>query len=122
MTNTPMIYVRPANSSASSILNGHGIEGRFTTGQRVLLIDDLISGGGSVFETIATLESAGLIVKEVVVLVDREQGAAAKLRHRGYDLLAIVSLHVMITNYVNTGRIDDEQFNRCMAYLDHLPT
>jgi orotate phosphoribosyltransferase/uridine monophosphate synthetase len=122
MTNTPMIYVRPSNSSASGVLNGHGIEGRFTTGQRVLLIDDLISGGGSVLQTISTLESAGLIVKEVAVLVDREQGAAAKLRHRGYDLLAIVSLHVMITNYVNTGRIDENQFHRCMSYLDHLPS
>ena len=56
------------------------------------------------------------------MLVDREQGAGAKLRHRGYDLLAIVSLHVMITNYVNTGRIDEDQFHRCMSYLDHLPS
>ena len=118
MTNTPLIYVRPTSSSASSILNGHGIEGRFTTGQRVLLIDDLITGGGSVFETLSTLESAGLVVKEVVVLVDREQGAASKLRHRGYDMMAILTLHVMLTYYVNTGRIDEAEFERCMAYLN----
>ncbi len=118
MTNTPLIYVRPASSSASGILNGHGIEGRFTTGQRVLLIDDLITGGGSVFETLATLESAGLIVKEVVVLVDREQGAAARLRHRGYDMMAILTLHVMLTYYVNTGRIDEAEYERCLAYLN----
>lgn len=117
MTNTPLIYVRPSSSSASGILNGHGIEGRFTTGQRVLLIDDLITGGGSVFDTLSTLESAGLIVKEVVILVDREQGAAAKLRQRGYSLMAILTLHVMLTYYVNTGRIDEAQFDRAMAYL-----
>ena len=118
MTNTPLIYVRPSSSSASGILNGHGIEGRFTTGQRVLLIDDLITGGGSVFETLSNLEAAGLIVKEVVVLVDREQGAASKLRHRGYDMMAILTLHVMLTYYVNTGRIDEAEFDRCMAYLN----
>ena len=118
MTNTPLIYVRPSSSSAASILNGNGIEGRFTTGQRVLLIDDLITGGGSVFETLSTLESAGLTVKEVVVLVDREQGAASKLRHRGYDMMAILTLHVMLTYYVNTGRIDEAEFDRCMAYLN----
>ena len=118
MTNTPLIYVRPSSSSASGILNGHGIEGRFTTGQRVLLIDDLITGGGSVFDTLATLESAGLIVKEVVVLVDREQGAAQKLRQRGYNLMAILTLHVMLTYYVNTGRIDEAQYDRAMAYLN----
>lgn len=120
MTNTPLIYVRPPSSSAPAILNGHGIEGRFTPGQRVLLIDDLITGGGSVFETISNLEAADLVVKEVVVLVDREQGAAAKLRHRGYDLLALLSLHVMLTFYVNTGRIDEDEFHRCMEYLEGL--
>lgn len=118
MSNTPLIYVRPPSSSASSILNGHGIEGRFSTGQRVLLIDDLITGGGSVFETLSTLEAAGLVVKEIVVLIDREQGAASKLRHRGYDMMAILTLHVMLTNYVNTGRIDEAEFERCMAYLN----
>ncbi len=119
MTNTPLIYVRPQASSATGILNGHNIEGRFTEGQRVLLIDDLITGGGSVFETLATLEQAGLIVKEVVVLIDREQGAASKLRHRGYDLLALLTLRVMLTNYVNTDRISEEEFERCIAYVDY---
>ena len=120
LTNTPLIYVRPQSSSASGILNGHGIEGRHSPGQRVLLIDDLITGGGSVFRTISALEAADLVVREVVVLVDREQGAASKLRHRNYDLMAILTLHAMLTFYVNTGRIDEAEFDRCMEYLEHL--
>jgi orotate phosphoribosyltransferase len=117
-TNTPMIYVRPPSASASGIANGHDIEGRFKTGQRVLLIDDLITTGGSIFQTRSILESANLIVKDVVVLIDREQGGREQLRHHGYDLLHILTLRAMLTYYVNTGRIDEEQFDRCIAYLD----
>lgn len=117
-TNTPMIYARPPSGAAGSVLNGHGIEGRFTPGHRVLLIDDLITTGGSVMETTESLENAGLIVRNAVVLIDREQGAHERLRHKGYDLLSIISLRAMLTYYVNTGRIDRRDFDRCMAYFD----
>lgn len=117
-TNTPMIYVRPTDNSASGVLNGHGIEGRFQPGQRVLLIDDLITTGGSILQTRAVLEAADLIVKDVVVLVDREQGGREQLRHQGYDLLHILTLRAMLTYYVNTNRISEDEYERCIAYLD----
>lgn len=118
LTNTPMIYARQPGSSSAGVLNGHGIEGRFSPGQRVLLIDDLITTGGSVLQTSAILEEAGLVVKDAVVLIDREQGAAERLRHHGCSLLSIITLRAMLTYYVNTGRISDEDFERCMAYLE----
>ena len=117
-TNTPMIYARPPSDAAGSVHNGHGIEGRFTPGQRVLLVDDLITTGGSVLETTEILENAGLIVRNAVVLIDREQGAHERLRHKGYDLLSIISLRAMLTYYVNTDRISLHDFDRCMAYFD----
>jgi orotate phosphoribosyltransferase/uridine monophosphate synthetase len=117
-TNTPMIYVRPADNSASGVLNGHGIEGRFQPGQRVLLIDDLITTGGSILQTRAVLEAADLIVKDVVVLVDREQGGREQLRQHGYDLLHILTLRAMLTYYVNTNRISEDEYERCLAYLE----
>jgi orotate phosphoribosyltransferase len=117
-TNTPMIYVRQPGGSSAHIPNGHGIEGRFAAGQRVLLIDDLITTGGSVLETSQILEEAGLIVKDAVVMIDREQGAHERLRHKGYNLLPIVTLRAMLTYYMNTGRIDDDTFDRSMQYLE----
>jgi orotate phosphoribosyltransferase/uridine monophosphate synthetase len=118
LTNTPMIYVRPPVGSATAVQNGHGIEGRFNPGQRVLLVDDLITTGGSLFETSAILEGAGLVVHDAVVLIDREQGAHERLRHKGYNLLSIITLRAMLTYYVNTERIGEEDFERCLAYLD----
>ncbi len=117
-TNTPMIYVRPETSSAPGILNGHGIEGRFQAGQRVLLIDDLITTGGSILQARSILEAANLVVKDVVALIDRGQGGGDHLRRHGYDLLHILTLRAMLNFYVNSDRISDEEFERCIAYLD----
>ncbi len=118
ITNTPMIYVRPSGGSSPAAANGHGIEGRFTPGQRVLLVDDLITTGGSVLQTSQTLEDAGLVVRDAVVLIDREQGGADRLRHHRYTLLPIITLRAMLTYYVNTGRVDEEEFDRCISYLE----
>jgi orotate phosphoribosyltransferase len=52
------------------------------------------------------------------VLIDREQGGAENLRHHGYELLPIVSLRAMLTFYVNTARIGEELYHRCMDYLE----
>jgi orotate phosphoribosyltransferase/uridine monophosphate synthetase len=119
-TNTPMLYLRAPGGSGAAVGDGHGIEGRFAPGERVLLIDDLITSGGSVLETSAALERAGLVVKDVVVLIDREQGATERLRHHGYTLLPIVTLRAMLTYYLNTKRINEAQYDRCMLYLDRV--
>lgn len=49
------------------------IEGKFKPGQRVLLLDDVITSGTSLRETITILENSGLIVAECRVLIDRRQ-------------------------------------------------
>lgn len=65
------------------------VEGKFEKGQTVLVIDDLITTGASKFEAIAPLEKEGLIVKDVLVLVDREQGGKKELLNEGYHLHSV---------------------------------
>ena len=48
-------------------------------GETIVIIDDLATTGGSKFEAIEKLTSAGLIVKDVVVLIDRQSGAKESL-------------------------------------------
>lgn len=75
---------------------GHGtrqaIEGELSPGDRVAIVDDVMTTGGSVRQAIAEAERAGAKVAKVICLVDREEGGSRELRERGYDFSAIFSI------------------------------
>lgn len=112
-TNIPLIYARSRPEGTGK----RGIEGRFTVGDTALIIDDLITRGSSITETAALLEENGLKVRDVIVLVDREHGAAERLHRQGYNLISILKLEVMLTHYMSKGLISEEQYQICSDYL-----
>ena len=112
-TNIPMIYARVRPEGTGK----RGIEGRFNIGDAALIIDDLITRGSSVLETAELLEENSLKVKDVIVLVDREHGATERLRRRGYNLISILKLDVMLNHYMSRGLISEETYNICAEYL-----
>lgn len=112
-TNVPMIYVRPNKEGFGEPT----IEGHHTPGQAVLIIDDLITRGRSVIQTTAMLRRAGLAVHDAIVLVDREQGAAHRLKLEGVNLIPILRLKVMLNLYAAEGLITDEQASQAFDYL-----
>ncbi|OQA41040.1 MAG: Orotate phosphoribosyltransferase [Chloroflexi bacterium ADurb.Bin325] len=85
----PLIYPRRE-------VKGYGtaaaIEGAYRAGERVVVIDDLATTGGSKFEAIEKLTAAGLAVEDVVVLIDRQSGAQEALAGAGYRLHAVTRL------------------------------
>ena len=71
---------------------GQNIEGDFEAGQTAVMLEDVITSGGSIVKAADTLREAGLNVQDVrVVLVDREQGGHEKMAeidvqlHGGFD-------------------------------------
>jgi uridine monophosphate synthetase len=68
------------------------IEGLFKPGERVVLIDDIITDGASKLEAIQPLEEAGLVVKDLVILIDREQGGRELLASKGYTLHSVLTI------------------------------
>ena len=112
-TNIPLIYARIRPEGTGK----RGIEGRFNAGETALIIDDLITRGSSILETAELLQENGLKVKDVIVLVDREHGAAERLRRHGYNLMSILKLDVMLTHYKSRGLISEETYNICAEYL-----
>jgi orotate phosphoribosyltransferase/uridine monophosphate synthetase len=112
-TSTPVIYPRLAQQGTGT----RGIEGVFTPGTRALLVDDLITTGGSVVETVRFLAEHDVVVKDAVVLIDREQGAATQLRHAGINLISILKLDVMLNHYHAQSLISEERYLQCITYL-----
>ncbi len=113
----PLIYPR---REAKEYGTRASIEGKFAPGETVVVIDDLATTGGSKIETIEKLTSAGLIVRDIVVLIDREQGARESLAVVGYALHAIVTLRELLDELRQSGAITLEQFAQVTAYLGSI--
>lgn len=93
------------------------IEGYFTAGQNVLVVEDLITSGSSIFETIEPLEREGLKVTEVVVLIDREQGGKKHLEEKGYRLHAALTITKMLEILEQAGKLSAELAARSKAII-----
>ena len=111
----PLIYPR---KEAKAHGLGRAIEGAFAVGERVVIIEDLITSGGSVIEAATTLRAAGLQVTDAVVLIDREQGGAANLAQAGIAAHAVMRLGEVLTVLEQAGRISAEQAANVRAYLE----
>ena len=93
------------------------IEGDFTSGETVAVIDDLATTGDTKIESIQKLEAAGLVVRDIVVLIDREQGAKATLAAAGYTLHAVATLRELLDEWRSSGAITLEQFDEVVTFL-----
>jgi uridine monophosphate synthetase len=103
------------------VVKDHGtkssVEGAFTEGDKVVLVDDLITKGDSKFEAIEQIEKAGLIVEKFIVLVDREQGGLDLIREKGYEIEAAFTISSLIESLSNQKMITDEQRDTVLEFI-----
>ena len=107
-----MIYLHPTQDGQE-----HVIEGTYSSGQTVLIIDDLITGGRSVVQTAARLEEENLIVEDALVLLDRQQGGQMRLKRQGINLAAILTLEAVLRYLGTSNKISPEWYHQSLEYL-----
>lgn len=110
----PMIYPRKESKAYGTKAE---IEGEYDQGDRIVVIDDLATTGGSKFEAIEKLTSAGLEVQDVVVLIDRESGAKEALDEKGYRLHAVFTLTGLLEHWEQTGLVERERIEAVREFL-----
>jgi uridine monophosphate synthetase len=110
----PLVYPR---KEVKDYGTERSVEGAFRPGQTALLIDDLITKGHSKIEAIAPLEAAGLKVKDVLVLVDREQGGVEELDAHGYAVHAVLTLGQILDVLVGVGKLDADRRDEIKSWL-----
>jgi orotate phosphoribosyltransferase len=90
----PFLIVR---KEAKEYGTGNRLEGPYDDGESVCLVEDVVTSGGALLESVEALRAAGLVVATAVCVVDREEGGSDALaRHavrlrplfRAGDLLA----------------------------------
>jgi uridine monophosphate synthetase len=112
--NWPLIYPR---REAKSYGTRSVVEGEYRTGDRIVVVDDLVTSGESKLEAIQKLEAEKLMVSDVVVLIDREQGATAAMAASGHRLHAIATLRELLEIWRATDAISAVQYQKVMDYL-----
>ncbi|MFN8458900.1 MAG: orotidine-5'-phosphate decarboxylase [Anaerolineae bacterium] len=105
-TDRPLIYPR---KEVKEYGTGQTVEGAFSPGETAIVIEDLVTKGGSALKAINALEAVGLRVAEVVVLIDREEGGREILQQAGYRLQAALKLSQILDTLQQHGRITAEQ-------------
>jgi uridine monophosphate synthetase len=112
--NYPMIYPR---KEAKEYGTKAEIEGEYHAGETVVVIDDLATTGGSKFEAIEKLTAAGLKVKDVVVLVDRQSGAKESLAEAGYKMHAVLTITQLLDYWEKNGKVEQSKIAETHKFL-----
>jgi uridine monophosphate synthetase len=113
-TNTPLIYPR---KEAKAHGLGRTIEGDWQPGERVVVIEDLITSAGSIIQAVEQLRAVGLVVEHAIVLIDREQGGVANLAKIGVTAHAVLRLPEMLDHLVAAGRLTPDRAGEVANFL-----
>ena len=101
----PLIYNRKESKSHGL---GKDIEGLWQPGERVVVIEDVITTGGSIVSSVELFRAAGLIVEDAIVLLDRQQGGVENLQKAGIRVHSVLALGDVLDLLSQTGHIPEE--------------
>jgi len=92
-THTPYVIVRKQQKEYGT---GNLVEGELVDGEEVLVLEDIATTGQSAIDAAEALREAGATVSRVLVVVDRQEGAAANLAEHDLELDALVTAEQLL--------------------------
>jgi len=104
----PFLYVRTDERQHG---RGRWVEGILLPGNRVLLMDDLITKGGSIVKAAEAVRAEGGTVTDAVVLLDREENGETNLAKNGIKLHYLLTTSELASKLHDMDAITKEQLN-----------
>lgn len=95
-TGLPLVIIRKEQKSYGL---KNRIVGDIEKGKTALLIEDVTTTGGSVISAVRALRDEGLVVRKVISVVDRDEGAEDELGKEGLDLISLVRAKTLLEDY-----------------------
>ena len=93
------------------------LEGIFTKGQNCLLVEDVITSGTSLLETIPEIENEGISVSDIVVVLDRQQGGKEILESKGFRVHTLFTISEVCEMLKEEGHLTDDEVERINDFL-----
>jgi len=116
MHDIPMILKRKENKD-------HGtkqwIEGFYNPGDRCLIIEDIVTSGNSILETIEPLQHAGLNIASIVIVIDREQGGLMAIEKQGFHVLPLMTVTDLWERLRFTGKLSQIDIDKAKKFVEH---
>lgn len=113
----PMGYVR---SGAKDHGRGNQIEGRLEPGQKVVVVEDLISTGGSCIDTVNVLRDAGAEVLGVIsIMTYGMKKGIDRMAEAGIEWVSLTNFDEVIAAAADNGYISDGDISRLRAFRDN---
>ncbi|MBS9781195.1 MAG: orotate phosphoribosyltransferase [Gammaproteobacteria bacterium] len=94
------------------------LEGEYHKDDICLLIEDVVTTGGSSIESLEVLAEHNIKVTDLVCLVDRQGSAQANLQNKHCTLHAMITLTHILDVLHKHEKIDDEQYHRAIAVIE----
>jgi uridine monophosphate synthetase len=111
----PMIWPRmPVKDHGT----GNRVEGDYARGERILLLDDLITTGASKLEAVEILRAEGLVVEDLAVLIERGRQGRADMEARGIRLHAFAHVRELFAVCETLGLVDAARRAELEAFVD----
>jgi uridine monophosphate synthetase len=112
--NYPMVFGRRESKEYGV---SRQIEGSFNQGERVLIIDDVITDGQSKMEYVKIFINNGLVVRDILVFLDREQGGQGNMARHGITLHAVCTMTRLLESLRSSGSIDEDRYRLVHDFL-----
>ena len=93
------------------------LEGIYKPGQNCLLVEDVITSGASLLETIPEIENEGITVSDIVVVLDRQQGGREMLEKKGFRVHSLFTISDVCTILKDEGHLTDDEVERINDFL-----
>ncbi len=82
------------------------IEGVYKNGDTVLVIEDIVTSGASMLETLADMKQAHLKVSQTIAIIDRQQGGMEVIKNKGYEIFALYTIEEVMEILINEDILD----------------
>ena len=110
----PFLYVRKETKEHG---RGRRIEGLLQPGDKVLVLDDVVTTGKNIIEAVEAIRAEGGVVEDAIVLLDRQQGGERNLRKIGVKLHAFTTMRRIADRLVAVGTIDERQYREIIGQI-----
>jgi orotate phosphoribosyltransferase len=94
--NGPLVRAFTVRKEAKTHGTGKLIEGPFNAGDRVVVVEDVITTGGSALKAIDAIRAAGATISGVIALVDREEGGREAIEKTGLPVRALATAAAIV--------------------------